>query len=207
MVLGLGDLPIRKPIQKRSIEKKTRIIKAGFELFCKKGYYNTNTVEIAKAAEVSTGTVYSYFKDKKDIYIASFEYFLDSRLRPLLVEIENLPKPVDTQVLIDKCIDLFINLYVHSRQAVNELGLMQESSPEIMQHFAAYEDMILSSLVTAYDNPNVTLQNVSEKMYLLYTLADILGQEHAFHYHKNIDLKVLRRQITAMITRLFAEEF
>lgn len=84
---------------------------------------------------------------------------------------------------------------------------MQESSPEIMQHFAAYEDMILSSLVTAYDNPNVTLQNVSEKMYLLYTLADILGQEHAFHYHKNIDLKVLRRQITAMITRLFAEEF
>lgn len=193
-------------MQKRSIEKKTKIIIAGLDLFCEKGFYNTNTVEIAKAAGVSTGTVYSYFKDKKDIYIASFEYFLDSYLRPLLDELKNLPKPVDTQVLIDKCIDLFINLYVNSKQTVNELGLIQESSPDIMQHFAAYEDMILSTLVTAYDNPNVTKKNLSEKMYLLYTLADILGQEHAFRYHGNIDLEVLRKQITAMITYLFAEE-
>ena len=39
---------IREPIQKRSIEKKEKIIEAGFELICKKGYYNTNTAEIAR---------------------------------------------------------------------------------------------------------------------------------------------------------------
>ena len=55
---------IREPIQKRSIEKKEKIIKSGFELICEKGYYNTNTAEIAKAAGVSTGIVYQYFKDK-----------------------------------------------------------------------------------------------------------------------------------------------
>lgn len=202
----MNDIPIREPIQKRSIEKKTKIIKAGLDLFCKKGFYNTNTVEIAKTAGVSTGTVYSYFKNKEDIYVASFEYFLDSYLRPLLDELETLPKPVDTQALIDKCIDLFINLYVNSKQTINELGLMQQSNPEIMQHFAAYEDMILSALVKTFDNPNITKKNLSEKMYLLYTMADILGQEHAFHYHKNIDLEVLRQQITAMITYLFTEK-
>lgn len=206
MVYDLSDIPIREPIQKRSIEKKTKIIKAGLDLFCKKGFYNTNTVEIAKTAGVSTGTVYSYFKNKEDIYVASFEYFLDSYLRPLLDELETLPKPVDTQALIDKCIDLFINLYVNSKQTINELGLMQQSNPEIMQHFAAYEDMILSALVKTFDNPNITKKNLSEKMYLLYTMADILGQEHAFHYHKNIDLDVLRQQITAMITYLFTEK-
>lgn len=99
----MNDLPVREPIQKRSIEKKTKIVKAGLDLFCEKGFYKTNTVEIAKAAGVSTGTVYSYFKNKTDIYIASFEYFLDSYLRPLLEELETLPKPVDTQVLIDNC--------------------------------------------------------------------------------------------------------
>lgn len=41
-----------------SLEKKEKIIKAGFNLMCKKGYYNTNTVEIAKFAGVSTGIVY-----------------------------------------------------------------------------------------------------------------------------------------------------
>lgn len=79
----MSELQVREPRQKRSIEKKTKIIKVGLDLFCEKGFYHTNTVEIAKAAGVSTGTVYSYFKDKKDIYIASFEYFLDSYLRPL----------------------------------------------------------------------------------------------------------------------------
>lgn len=202
----MNDLSIRKPMQKRSIEKKRNIIKAGLDLFREKGFYHTNTVEIAKAAGVSTGTVYSYFKDKKDIYIASFEYFLDSYLRPLLDELESLPRPVDTKILVDKCIDLFIDLYASSRQTVNELGLMQQSNPEIMQHFAAYEDLILTALVKAYDNPNVTKKHLSEKMYLLYTLSDILGQEHAFHYHRNIDLEVVRRQITTMMILIFSEE-
>lgn len=202
----MSELPIREPRQRRSIEKKTKIIKAGLDLFCEKGFYHTNTVEIAKAAGVSTGTVYCYFKDKKDIYNASFEYFLDSYLRPLLVELENLPKPVDTQLLIDKCIDLFINLYINSKQIVNELGTMQESNPEVMQYFAAYEDMILEALVNAFDNPNVSKKDLTEKMYLLYTLADILGQEHAFRYHASINLDVLRQQISTMIAYLFSNK-
>ena len=57
----------RVPTQKRSIEKRQKIVKAGFDLFCEKGYYKTNTIEIARHAKVSTGTVYSYFKDKKEI--------------------------------------------------------------------------------------------------------------------------------------------
>lgn len=39
---------IRIPKQQRAIDKKERIIKAGFDLICKNGYYNTNTAEIAK---------------------------------------------------------------------------------------------------------------------------------------------------------------
>jgi hypothetical protein len=52
VVYDLSNLSIRKPMQKRSIEKKIKIIKAGLDLFCKKGFYNTNTVEIAKTAGV-----------------------------------------------------------------------------------------------------------------------------------------------------------
>ena len=47
----------RIPVQKRSIEKRKRILEAGFQLFCEKGYYKTNTIEIARHAKVSTGTV------------------------------------------------------------------------------------------------------------------------------------------------------
>lgn len=201
----MSELPIREPKQKRSIQKKTKIIQAGLTLFCEKGFYHTNTVEIAQAAGVSTGTIYSYFKDKKDIYTAAFESFLESHIRPLLAELAQLQKPVDIKIFICKCIDLFIELYVNSKHTIHELGLMQESDPEIMQYFATYEDMILSSFVECLDHPGITKQNLSEKMYLLYTLADVLGQEKAFHYHRSIDLEILREQITDMLVRLFEE--
>ena len=63
----MGNSQIREPIQKRSIEKKEKIIECGFELICKEGYHNINTAEIAKVAGVSTGIIYQYFKDKNDI--------------------------------------------------------------------------------------------------------------------------------------------
>ena len=62
---------IRTPQQTRSIEKKNRIIKAGFELFCEQGYYRTTTTQICRRAGISTGALYSYFKDKKHVQHAS----------------------------------------------------------------------------------------------------------------------------------------
>lgn len=59
----------RIPTQKRSLEKYEKIIDAAFKLFNEKGYYSVTTVDIAKEANVATGSVYSYFDDKKDIYI------------------------------------------------------------------------------------------------------------------------------------------
>ena len=79
---------IREPRQKRSIEKKRKIVMAGFQLFCEKGYYNTNTAEIAKYAGVSTGTVYSYFNDKTDIYIAAFEDYLNEQTKNIMSELK-----------------------------------------------------------------------------------------------------------------------
>jgi len=198
--------PIREPQQKRSIEKKNKIIRAGFELFCEKGYHNTNTTEIANKAGVSTGTVYSYFKDKKDIYVVSFEYFLNTHLQPLLEDLANTPKPIDIRQFVDKCIEFFKNLYINSKQTINELGTMQETDPEIMQYFATYEDMLLSAFVKSLDSPNINQRNLDEKMYLLYTLADVLGQEYAFGYHNSINLEALREEVTNMLTNILIDE-
>ena len=79
----MNDL-IREPKQKRAIEKKEKIIEAGFKLICKNGYYNTNTAEIAKEAGVSTGIIYQYFKDKYDILILGIEKYSDDLFFPLL---------------------------------------------------------------------------------------------------------------------------
>ena len=82
---------VRTPRQERSIAKKKKIIEAGYELFSKVGYYATNTAEIAKHAGVSTGIVYGYFKDKRDI-------LLDVLARLSEAEAVRSPLPSATQI-------------------------------------------------------------------------------------------------------------
>jgi Transcriptional regulator len=63
------DKTVRKPRQKRSVETKEKILDAAYRLFCEKGYYETTTNEIAKVADVSIGSLYSYFLDKDTIFM------------------------------------------------------------------------------------------------------------------------------------------
>jgi len=67
---------IREPRQERAKLKKDAIIKAAYKIFSEVGYYNTNTADIAKAAKVSTGIVYGYFKDKKTSYSMLLRFIL-----------------------------------------------------------------------------------------------------------------------------------
>ena len=86
----MSSREVREPKQQRSVEKRKKIIEAGFQLFCEKGFHNTNTVEIAKLAGVSTGIVYNYFVDKKDIFIAAFDSYANSIMQPVFENLTTL---------------------------------------------------------------------------------------------------------------------
>jgi AcrR family transcriptional regulator len=63
----------RIPKQTRGIESKEKIIKSAVKLFTEKGYHKTNALEIAAGAEVATGTFYSYFNNKKEVFTEIIE--------------------------------------------------------------------------------------------------------------------------------------
>ena len=65
------DLP-RQPRQARSRAKRDAILAAGAQLFAERGYDATTTNDIAAAAGVSIGTVYAYFRDKRQIFLSLF---------------------------------------------------------------------------------------------------------------------------------------
>ena len=102
---------VREPKQERSIEKKNRIVQAGFELFSQVGYYNTNTVEIAKRAGVSTGIVYGYFKDKRDILLDVLEIYVKEAFAPVLDMINGLTAPVNFEDTIKHVLDGAIEIH------------------------------------------------------------------------------------------------
>jgi len=71
---------------RRLREKEQRfntILKAAETLFAQKGYHQTSIEEIANLAEVSTGSVYVYFKNKEDLLITLMQE-IGHQLRKLL---------------------------------------------------------------------------------------------------------------------------
>ncbi len=82
-----GGLLSRSALR-RLREKEQRyntILRAAKILFAEKGYHQTSIEEIADAAEVSTGAVYIYFKNKEDLLIKLMQE-IGHQLRQLLGE-------------------------------------------------------------------------------------------------------------------------
>jgi len=66
-------------------QKYNTILKAAETLFAQKGYHQTSIEEIADLAEVSTGAVYFYFKNKEDLLITLMQE-IGHQLRIILAE-------------------------------------------------------------------------------------------------------------------------
>lgn len=61
-------------VQNRAVKTREKILETALRVYAGRGYYNTTMDEIAKAAEVSVGTAYRYFSDKKQLLLDALEY-------------------------------------------------------------------------------------------------------------------------------------
>lgn len=154
----------RIPVQRRSIERKQKILSSGFKLFCEHGYYKTNTIEIAKHAGVSTGAVYSYFKDKREIYIAAFDSYLEEisgRLFEELEQSQTLPLPD----FVENWVTVYLELYAASGHALSQLRMMILEDEEINRHFSDLENEYFMKLIRLLNKNGVERADLMETIY------------------------------------------
>lgn len=183
----MGNLEIREPIQKRSIEKKEKIIKYGFNLICEKGYHNTNTAEIAKAAGVSTGIVYQYFNDKRDIFLQGIEQYAKTLMFPIN-NIKN--KKINKENLHDEfknLINLCLKNHKISETAHEEIWALQHSDKAVAEIFNNYEIETTNNLVEILQANNINPENINEKAHLIVSIIDNLCHELVYHKHENMN--------------------
>lgn len=187
----MKESSIREPVQKRSIEKKEKIIKCGFELICKKGYYNTNTAEIAKAAGVSTGIVYNYFKDKHDILIEGIKIYADDIFYPMLNIAETQINKNNIENVLREMINKFIENHKLSQQAHEEITAMTHSDKEIAEFFQQNEMAMTKNISRILVDNDFDAKNLDEKVHIAIHLIDDLCHEIVYHKHKDLDYDVM----------------
>lgn len=58
----------------RQKDKKNDILDAATEIFCTKGFYSANIIDIANKAGIGKGTVYEYFDSKSSLFIEMIRF-------------------------------------------------------------------------------------------------------------------------------------
>lgn len=184
---------IREPIKKSSIEKKQRIIRLGFELMCDKGYHNVNTVDIAKYADVSTGIIYQYFSDKRDIFIEGTKDYANTILFPMLDVIDN--ETIDKSnidIIISKVIDNFIKTHTMKKEAHEELMAMSYLDNEVSQIFNKSELELTDKISNILVKSGFNKENIEEKVHIIIGIVDNYCHEVVYHKHEKMNYDIMK---------------
>lgn len=101
-------------------EKQERIMQASMDEFAENGFEHGNTNRIAKAAEISVGSLFKYFTSKEDLFISTVKYG-SARLKEELKDLANGDE--DVFIKVEKVLR---TVQEHSRHNVNMIRLYNE---------------------------------------------------------------------------------
>lgn len=122
---------IRVPKQKRSIEKKNAIILAAIELFSEKGIHNTNSREIVSKAGVSVGSFYSYFSDKKALFIEVLEYYLENHFAMIWQQDNELNLIEFSKEIISSYLSNLLRAYAIAPEFHRQTHALRYTDPDV----------------------------------------------------------------------------
>ena len=175
----------------------------GHILFCEKGYYKTNTAEIAKMAGVSTGIVYSYFQDKKDILIEVVKLYisrLNEQFQPILVFLDH---ERDLIFIINQFIDIAISSHQMNRDAHNEFLALALLNSDIQNLFNEFEEEILSILFMKIKKSSSTTDNLLlEKLRISYGIIENLCHSYISSKKRKDELEQMKTICISLIVEL-----
>ena len=194
---------VRNPQQLRSIDKKNRIIEAGYKLFAKDGYYNTNTAEIAKEAGVSTGIVYGYFHDKRDILIEVLNVYIGKVFEPIFKMFESIAVPVNFDYLLSSAIDLVVDAHKNNAEIHAALHSLTHSDEEVNERFLELENEMTEKIAEKLIEGGYPAENINEKVHLAIRCVQDFAHECIYDHHDYISYPVMKDLLVGMLEHLF----
>lgn len=196
---------VRQPRQERSIETKNKIIQAGYELFSEVGYHGTNTAEIAKRAGVSTGIVYGYFQDKRDIMICVLQIYLEKVSNPLMQILSALSSHKNIPSVVLQIVDETIEIHRQNAKLHNTLHSLATTDETVNNQFILLEDNVTKGISAELTQNGFSAENIAEKVHLAMNIVQSFAHECVFDNHPYINYSAMKQTVCSCIVRLFEQ--
>lgn len=126
-------------LSKKETSKQQKVVEAAITMFAEKGYANTSTSEIAKAAGVSEGTIFRHYGTKENLLLAVVLPFLKESLPGLAEELLSEIAPQN----FDK-FENFLRAILKNRMAFLRANkeIFQVAVKEFMYHEALRKEIL-----------------------------------------------------------------
>ena len=169
------------------MEKKEVVINTARELFTKYGYKKVSMDEIARTSNVTKKTIYSYFKDKDEL----FRYFIEEELINMKQKIE---KKINNESFNDKVSTIMLeilNLRKNSallESIIKDCNTSSNNASEIINYLE-------TKINEEIDQKNIKKCNAHLTAFIIYKVClSIL-----FEYDEPIDEKTITKEITTIL--------
>lgn len=179
------------------MDKKSMVISVAKELFEQYGYKKVSMDEIAKKSNVTKKTIYTYFKDKEDL----FKYFIDEELNHIKVIAEKIKK--DNKNFIDRISEGIYKILIYrtNSKLFNNLinDFKNDNSVKHEEFIKMYDSKIIEYIEKEINN-EIKLGNIKPcdshlSAFVIYKLYLSI----MFEYDKNINEKKITNDIISIL--------
>lgn len=196
----------RMPVQKRSVEKRERIVRNGFELMCNNGYFNTTTSDIAKYVGVSTGIIYQYFNDKKEIFIEGFSKYSDDIMFPILDILKNNTIKLDNmEKLLNEMLNVFIEKHTLLKRAHEEMLALAHLDEDIDKIFLEQEVEATKAVTNVLRENGIGGEGLEERVHIIIGIVENYCHEIVYHKHSILNYDVMKNEVINVICHMLKD--
>jgi AcrR family transcriptional regulator len=191
----------RIPKQNRSLVTKKRILEAGFNLFSQKGLHGTSSREIAAEAGVAIGSFYSYFGDKRELFI---ELLKSHRVNVLKILDEYSLKTITNKnqfELIQKLIKTIWASHDATQKFDQKAGILRSVDSEIDTIIKQQEEAGLNRIISILKLIENRLRKKNIDVAALVVLLTIREFMHSTARSTIKDINLIIDELTDMILR------
>jgi AcrR family transcriptional regulator len=193
---------VRIPKQKRSIEKKNKIINAAYKIFNQKGFSETNTVEIAQLAGISIGSLYSYYNDKKDIFIETINNYGEKILSSIKSKFEEIPVGENIENIILNFMNINIESHNMSQRLHEEIMALSHLDQDIKNLFYMQRQRMIDEIIIQLKKRNISFESEQEKMLIIYLSIDAICNEFIFNKQSNCNKEKVLKECANLLAKL-----
>ena len=134
--------------QRKLNGKYEAILRSAIKVFASSGFFNSKVADVAREAGVADGTVYLYFKNKDDILVSIFNYYMEEALAAGKASLERTDDPIEK---LRRIVHAHLERLGRDRNLAIVFQVELRSSTKFMEQFSAtkvteYLDLIRSVL-------------------------------------------------------------